>query len=197
MIEVEINSIRVSLMNNQRIVVLKDINSERYLPIFIGQYEADAINFELQEATPPHPRPLTHDLLKNIIQEMGGLVRYIFVSDLRDDTFYARIIIEVDDKTLEIDSRPSDAIALALRAKAGIFVSEAVMERSSLEPEEDVELQDSDVDFSPSTALSGKGFDDDDADEPAEEDIDESKFSAFADFVNTLDLDELDDDDKQ
>lgn len=186
MIEVEISSIRVSLMNQQRIVVLKDIHSDRFLAIFIGQYEAEAINFELQEATPPHPRPLTHDLLRNLIQEMGGNVVHVLVNDLRDETFYARIVIELEDDTqIEVDARPSDAIALAVRTKSPIFVAESVMARAALEPEEDVEM-DEDMPEPDEGSLDK---------EPAE-DVDESRFSAFADFVNSLDLDELDDDDK-
>jgi uncharacterized protein len=187
MIEVEISSIRVSLMNQQRIVVLKDIHSDRFLAIFIGQYEAEAINFELQETTAPHPRPLTHDLLKNMIQEMGGNVVHVLVNDLRDETFYARIVIDLGgDNQIEVDARPSDAIALAVRTKSPIFIAEAVMNRAALEPEEDVEINDDDMP-EPDVELDER--------KPAE-DVDESRFSAFADFVNSLDLDELDDDDK-
>lgn len=196
MIEVEISSIRVSLMNQNRLVVLKDINSDRFLPIFIGHFEAEAINFELQEGLPPHPRPLTHDLLKNVIESMGGRVVHILVNDLRDDTFYARIVIDIDGRTIEVDARPSDALALALRTKSPMFVSEAVMKRSALEPEDDIELNDeaeydTDLDVEqPQSSIGG--------DEPGiEEEVDESRFSAFADFVNTLDLDELDDEDKK
>lgn len=187
MIEVEINSIRVSLMNQQRIVVLKDLHSDRFLAIFIGQFEAEAINYELQEGAPHHPRPLTHDLLKNLIRELGGRVVHVLVNDLRDETFYARIVIDMgDDRLIEVDARPSDAIALAVRTKSPIFVAEAVMNRAALEPEADVEMED-DLDAMDETAFASE--------EPAET-VDESKFSAFADFVNSLDLDELDDEDK-
>lgn len=181
MIEVVIDSIRVSLMSQHRIVVLRDTNSDRYLPIWIGPYEADAITVELQEVPPP--RPLTHDLLKSMIRELGGRVVHILISELRNDIYYARVVIEQDGKQLEIDSRSSDAIALAVRAKAPIFVAEQVMDKAGIEPDEDVE-QEVVSEGTPATA------DEDD------EDVDETKLSAFADFVNSLDLD-LDEDDDQ
>ena len=137
MIEVIIDSIRVSLMSQYRIVILKDTNSDRYLPIWIGPCEADAITIELQEMPPQ--RPLTHDLLKSMIRELGGKVVNILINDLRHDVYYARIVIDVGGKQIEVDSRPSDAIALAVRTKVPIFVAETVMERHSIEPEEDVE----------------------------------------------------------
>lgn len=172
MIEVIIDSIRVSLMSQHRIVVLKDSDTDRYLPIWIGPCEADAITTELQELPPQ--RPLTHDLLKNVIREMGGSVVHILVNDLRNDVYYARIVVDVNGKRTEIDARPSDAIALAVRVKAPIFVADTVMEKAAIEPEEDVEAE----------AMA------EDA-----EDIDESRLSAFEDFVDNLDIDFGDDDD--
>ena len=173
MIEVIIDSIRVSLMSQYRIVILKDTNSDRYLPIWIGPCEADAITTELQEQPPQ--RPLTHDLLKSMIRELGGKVVNILINDLRHDVYYARIVIDLGGKQIEVDSRPSDAIALAVRTKVPIFVAETVMERHSIEPEEDVER------------TLGDG--------PKEE-VDEDRLSAFKDFVNTLDLDDLDDEEE-
>jgi bifunctional DNase/RNase len=170
MIEVIIDSIRVSLMSQYRVVILKDGSSDRYLPIWIGPCEADAITIELQDMPPQ--RPLTHDLLRSMIRELGGQVVHILINDLRSDVYYARIVIDVGGKQIEVDSRPSDAIALAVRAKAPIFVSETVMERAAIEPEEDVERS--------MTAA------------PTEEVTDE-RLSAFKDFVNSLDLDDLDD----
>lgn len=169
MIEVIIDSIRVSLMSQHRIVILKDNNSDRYLPIWIGPCEADAITIELQEMPPQ--RPLTHDLLKSMIRELGGRVVQILINDLRNDVYYARIVIDLGGKQIEVDSRPSDAIALAVRAKAPIFVADTVMERAAIQPEEDVERE-----------VRGRP-----------EDVDEDRLSAFKDFVNTLDLDDLDD----
>src|SRR5919204_5515569 len=132
MIEVTIDSIRVSLVSHHRIVVLKD-NDGRYLPIWIGPFEADAITVALQGTEVV--RPLTHDLLRNVITESGASASHIFVSELRDDIFFARIVLDVDGRHVEVDSRPSDAIALAVRAEVPIFVEEAVLERGAFEPE--------------------------------------------------------------
>ena len=137
MIEVKIDSIRVSLMSNHRVVILKDLERERYLPIWIGPYEAEAITIQLQEVEVA--RPLTHDLLKTTITELGGKIIHIVVSELRSDTFYAHIVVERNSKRMEIDSRPSDAIALAVRANVPIYVEESVMEHAAITPEEDAE----------------------------------------------------------
>jgi uncharacterized protein len=172
MIEVVIDSIRVSLMSQHRVVILKDTNSDRLLPIWIGPYEADAITSELQEETPS--RPMTHDLLKSVIDELGGRVVHVYISELMNDVFYARIVVEVDGEQKEIDSRSSDAIALAVRAKVPIFADQQVMDRAAIKPDEDVQDK--------------MGSDDN------EEDVEEGELSAFADFVNSLDID-LDEDD--
>jgi uncharacterized protein len=137
MVEVKIDSIRVSLMSQHRVVILKDVDSDRYLPIWIGPYEADAITIQLQEVEVA--RPLTHDLLKKLITEMGATIHHVLVNDLRNDTFYANIIVERNGDRVEIDSRPSDAIALAVRANVPIYVDENVMERAAITPEEDIE----------------------------------------------------------
>src|SRR5512137_412841 len=105
MIEMAIDSIRVSLMNYQRVVILKEKVAERYLPIWIGPAEADAIAVKLQGVTVP--RPLTHDLLVSVIESLGAIVNSIIVNDLKNDTFYARVILDVDRKLVEVDSRPS------------------------------------------------------------------------------------------
>ncbi len=163
MVEVTIDSIRVSLMSQHRVVILKDVDSERYLPIWIGPCEADAITVELQEVEVA--RPLTHDLLKTLITEMGATVSHILVNDLRDDVFYARIVVDVNGRRLEIDSRPSDAIALAVRVRVPIFVEDEVMDKAAITPEEEVE-----------------------ADSPASSD---ERLDVFKDFVDTLNLDDL------
>lgn len=169
MIKVNIDSIRVSLMSQLRVVILKDPNSGRYLPIFIGPCEAEAIALKLQGQT--IERPLTHDLLKSVISELGGEVRHIIVNDLRQDTFYAQIVVELNGQSLEIDSRPSDAIALAVRLDVPIFVEDTVMDRASITPDEEVESE---------------------ASETSEGGDTPGRLSIFEDFVESLDLDDLD-----
>jgi bifunctional DNase/RNase len=120
-------------MSQHRVVVLKDVDSDRYLPIWIGPFEADAITIQLQGVQVA--RPLTHDLLKSIIDEMGARISHVMVSELKNDTFYARIVMDVNGGRMEIDARPSDAIALAVRANAPLFVAEEVMAAASITPE--------------------------------------------------------------
>jgi hypothetical protein len=139
MVEVEIDSIRVSLMSQQRIVILKELDSERFLPIWIGPYEAEAITLSLNEVEVV--RPLTHDLLRNIINDLGAQVLRVNITELRDDVFYARIILQVDGQEMSIDSRPSDALALSVRVHVPVFVDEEVMEAASTEPEEILKLR--------------------------------------------------------
>lgn len=113
-------------------LLLKEVYGNRRLPILIGQFEAQAIALELENIHPP--RPLTHDLLKLIIENLGGSVQEVVITELRENTFFAKIVLEVSSMTNEIDSRPSDAIALAIRSNAPIFVSEAVMDLASVLP---------------------------------------------------------------
>ncbi|MGB4861097.1 MAG: bifunctional nuclease family protein [Tepidiformaceae bacterium] len=133
--ELSIESIRLSLMNYQRVVILREKDTDRYLPIWIGPAEADAIAVRLQDVSVA--RPLTHDLLRNLIEQLGGKVAYIIVSDLSNDTFYARIVLDVNGETMEVDSRPSDAIALAVRTEAPIYVEDSVLDRAGVLLEED------------------------------------------------------------
>lgn len=128
--EMEIDSIRVSLENYQRVVILKQKEGEKYLLIWIGTHEAEAIAVRLQEVQVP--RPLTHDLLHNSIKELGGAIEKITISGLENDTYFARIGVRVGEKTVDIDSRPSDALAVAVRAKVPIFVEDEVMEKAGL-----------------------------------------------------------------
>jgi bifunctional DNase/RNase len=137
MIRVVIDSVRVNLMSQHRVVVLREENGNRYLPIWIGPFEADSITIELQGV--PMARPLTHDLLKSILDELHVGVAHVVVSDLLDDTFYARIVLEVDGLQKDIDSRPSDAIALAVRTKVPIYVSRHVMDEAAIMPESEAE----------------------------------------------------------
>lgn len=167
-----IESIRVSLMNYQRVVILKEKESDRYLPIWIGPAEADAIAVRLQDVSVA--RPLTHDLLRSIIDQLGATVAYIVVNDLSNDTFFARVILDVDGRSVEIDSRPSDAIALAVRARVPIFAEENVLEKAGVLLDEN-EKQAVEPDVSP---------------EVREEEL--KKMSAFRDFIESLDLDDFD-----
>ncbi len=138
MIELTIESIRVSLMNYQRVVILKEKDADRYLPIWIGPAEADAIAVRLQDVQVA--RPLTHDLLRAVITDLGATVEYVLVSDLSNDTFFARIMLQVDGRSVPIDSRPSDAIALAVRAQVPIFADESVLEKAGVRLDEEGQI---------------------------------------------------------
>jgi bifunctional DNase/RNase len=121
------------------VVVLKEEGMDRYLAIWIGPYEADAITIKLQGVE--IARPLTHDLLQQSIDRLGGKVSHVLVNDLQDDTFYARVVMDQNGERVELDSRPSDAIALAVRTKSPIFVSESVMDQAGVMPEEEIDLE--------------------------------------------------------
>lgn len=163
MIEVVIDSIRISLISQHRIVMLRDVDGERRLPIWIGPCEAEAITIELQDVE--IARPVTHDLLKNIIEEMGGTVSHILINELREQVFYARLFVDMDGNMMEIDCRPSDAIAVAVRSKVPVFVDESVMDEAGIMPEPDIEEE-----------TEGEG---------------PEKLDAFRDFVDTLDFDDF------
>jgi uncharacterized protein len=126
-------------IGKQPIVLLKTADEDRFLPIWIGHPEAAAILTKLQGATPP--RPMTHDLLSEVISELQGEIVRVEVTELRDNTFHARIMILQDGREVEIDSRPSDAIALAVRCDAKIFAAEDVIEESGIEFQADEEVQ--------------------------------------------------------
>jgi hypothetical protein len=165
MVEVTIDSIRVSLMSQHRIVILKDVDSDRFLPIWIGPYEAEAITVSLQQMEVS--RPLTHDLLRNVLNTLGAEILRINITELKDDVFFARIVMSVNGQEMEIDSRPSDALALSVRAHVPVFVSEGVMQEAASVPEDELE---------------------------SEELLEQSdeRLEIFKDFVETLDLDDMD-----
>ncbi len=181
MIEMSIDSIRVSLMNYQRVVILEekveDEAIKRYLPIWIGPAEADAIAVKLQSVTVP--RPLTHDLLRSVIDTLGATIESIIVSDLKNDTFYAKIILNVDDRQIEIDSRPSDALALAVRADVPIYAEEAVLDKAAI-------LLDKETGKPIPPERPGEA----DSKRVSEDEL--RRMSAFHEFINTLDLDDFD-----
>ncbi len=173
MVEMTVESVRINLATQQRVVILKATRQERYLFIWIAHAEAYAIAVELQGTT--SPRPLTHDLLKNVIGELGAKIVSIVISDLIEDIFYARIVLDVAGRHVEIDSRPSDAIALAVRAKTSIFVDESVLDRAgvALETNEEQTM---------SKAEQRKD----------NKDLDQDNLDAYRDFINSLDaLDEF------
>lgn len=173
MVEVVIDSIRVSLISQQRIVILREVNADRYLPIWIGIYEAEAIALALQDVEVA--RPLTWDLLKNIFSIMNAHIIRVEVTSLQDDTYYGNIVAEIDGKKLDIDSRPSDAIALAVRAHVPILVSRPILDSVGVIPEEDMQETGKE-----------KGLL---SDEPVGE-VSEENLSIFEDFIENLDIDD-------
>lgn len=178
MIEVEIDSVRVSLTNQQRIVILKQADKERYLPIWIGLYEAEAITIALQNIQ--IARPQTHDLLKTLIQSLNGRLIQVEVSSLSDDVFYGNLVIEIDGKRKFVDCRPSDALALAVRMNAPILVAEDVMAQASIIPEEDISDQDA-------AELETR----------ASAEIETGNLDIFDDFLKNIDLDDFRSDDEE
>jgi bifunctional DNase/RNase len=135
--EMVVESVRVHMLSSQHVVILKEAERERYLPIWIGPWEANAIAMRLQGVTPE--RPLTHDLFSRTLDELGVTISRIVVSDLSEDTFRARLILETATEAKEIDARPSDAIALAVRAGVPIYATDAVLDRAGVVPESDEE----------------------------------------------------------
>jgi len=175
MIEVVIDSVRVSLTNQQRIVVLREVNSERYLSIWIGPYEAEAITIALQDVEVA--RPQTHDLLKNTLAALNARLVRVEVVALKEDVYYGNLVVETDNRLINIDSRPSDALALAVRLRIPIYVAKDVMDAAGAVPESDLQNQEA-----PVQPLA-----------PSEPDTEE-RLSVFEDFLENLTLDEDDSD---
>jgi hypothetical protein len=197
MVEVTIDSVRVSLMSPQRLVVLRDTTSDRYLPIWVGPYEAEAITVALQEIE--MIRPLTHDLLKNLFTTFNAQIKRVEIVALREEIFFGNIVAEADGQVINIDSRPSDAIALAVRAHVPILVDPAVMTTAGIAPEQDLRTQmpphaSALTDNSRSTAAAPSVA------KPAVTPDETVRLSIFEDFLNKLDDDkppsEEDDPDK-
>jgi len=163
-IELSVYSVLYSLLSRHRVVLLKENDGERFLPIWVGMFESEAIAMRLQGAAVP--RPLTHDLLANMVGELGGTLKYVVVNDLSESTFYARIAVERNGELRLVDSRPSDAIALALRAQIPIYAEDGVMAKAGIVSSPDVRAE-----------ASGK----------------KDELDVFRDFVDTLDLDDLGD----
>jgi len=179
MIEVQIDSVRVHLMTPQRLVVLKQIGSERYLPIWVGPYEAEAITVALQEVE--MIRPLTHDLLKNVFGAFNARIKRIEIVKLQNEIFYGNIVAEVDGTEVNVDSRPSDAIALSVRAHVPILVHFSVMEEAGIVPEQDLPEEEETPEKTEPAPLSEEGTE---------------RLSVFEDFLEKLEFDKPDDKDK-
>ncbi len=177
MIEVIIDSIRVHLMTPQRVVVLKQVNTERYLTIWVGPYEAEAITVALQEVE--MSRPLTHDLIKNIFASFNARVVRVEIVNVQDNIFFGNIVVDAEGVEINIDSRPSDAIAIAVRAHAPILVHPDVMEAAGQLPEQDLPETTSPAKKTPPTPLTDEGND---------------RLSVFKDFFDKLDIDNPDED---
>jgi bifunctional DNase/RNase len=191
MVEVVIDSIRVGLMSQNRVILLREVDSDRFLAIWIDPYMAEQITFALQEVEVA--RPMSHDLLKQVIQNLNARLLRVEVLDLKNEVFYGNIVVETDNgHTINIDSRPSDALALAVRANVPILVSDKVMEDAGIIPEEDISLPD--VERGELSERERK------ASTPEDSESGE-RLSIFEDFLENLDIDEGDqpddDDDKK
>lgn len=174
MIEVVIDSVRVSLTNQQRIVVLRELDSERYLSIWIGPYEAEAITIALQDVEVA--RPQTHDLLKNTLSALNARLVRVEVVALKEDVYYGNLVVESNNRLINIDSRPSDALALAVRLRVPIYVAKEVMDVAGAVPDADLQSQEP-----PASSPSG-----------AEPPDSEERLSVFEDFLENLSLDDDD-----
>ena len=188
MLEMTIESIRVGLMNpkltmhnSQYVVMLKEKEAKRYLPIFIGPAEANAIAIKLRGET--LPRPLTHDLLRNIVEMLGASVNSIKISDLMNDTFYAKIILNVEEEQIEIDARPSDALALAVRVEVPIYAEESVLEKAGISLDK-IEEAEKLATGKKEAGEEGRGK------KASDEEL--KRLSAFSDFIDGLDLEDFD-----
>ena len=172
MIEVQIDSVRVHLMTPNRLVVLKQVNAERYLPIWVGPYEAEAITIALQEVE--MSRPLTHDLLKNVFNALNARIVRVEVVKLENDTYFGTIVADVSGGEVRVDSRSSDAIALAVRAHVPILVHPSVMEQASITPEQDMPEDTGEPEKSEPAPLTKEGVE---------------RLSVFENFLEKLDFD--------
>ncbi len=190
LIEMVVESVRVHMLSNRHVVILKDVEGDRYLPIWIGAWEASAIAMKLQGLDTE--RPITHDLFAATLKALGARIDRIVIGDLSEETYHARLILEVDGRTIELDARPSDCVALAVRTQTRILVAEEVLDRAALAADPDA-----DDDTEPSGAGGPErrrtGLDRDSrADVPAEslgEAVVDERLGMFRDFINSLDKD--------
>ncbi len=189
MIETTVESIRVSLVTQNRVVILKEVDGDRHLPIWIGAYEAEAIAMELQGI--PATRPLPYDLMRSMLNELNASIERVTISDLNDQVFFARIVLDLGGRTIELDSRPSDAIALAVRTSARILVADSIMDQVGVAMDgdegDDLEITQRIEESEPGErAVSG------DAPDASTSGKSEEELGVFRDFINSLDLDDFD-----
>jgi bifunctional DNase/RNase len=175
LVEMVVESVRVHMLSSRHVVILKETDHDRYLPIWIGPWEASAIAMKLQGLTPD--RPLTHDLFATALEGLGVRVDRVVISTLAEETYHARLHLERDGQIFEIDSRPSDALALAVRTGGRIFASELVLEQAALGADGAGDEESSEVDPE-GTPLESTG-----------ERIVDPRLDVFRDFVNSLDVD--------
>lgn len=177
MVEVMIDSVRVSLTSQQRIVLLRCLDEERYLPIWIGPYEAEAITIALQEIEVA--RPQTHDLLIKALAQMNARLARVEVVSMKEDVFYGNLVIEKDGETFNIDARPSDSFALAVRAHVPILMASEILDTAGVSPSPDLQQEPAEP------AASG--------DEPTEQEEPvetKKRLSVYEDFLQNLDLED-------
>jgi len=187
MVEVVIDSVRVSLTNTQRVVVLRESKGERYLPVWIGPYEAEAITVALQEIEVA--RPQTHDLIKNVLRAVEARLVRVEITALREDVFYGNLIVEVDNHQVEVDSRPSDALAMAVRYHVPILVAQEVLEEAGITPEKDIQSQEPESEDEATKPAAGTPGG---ATPGGETQSTDERLSVFKDFIDNLPLDDLD-----
>ncbi len=177
-IEMVVESVRVHMLSSRHVVILKDAAHERYLPIWIGPWEASAIAMRLQGLTPE--RPLTHDLFAGVLGELGVRLDRVLITSLADETFHARLVLVQPDARHEIDARPSDAIALAVRMGVPIYAAAAVLDQAALGADS---AQDADDESGAAGGAGRAGA----ALEATGEKIDPTRLDIFREFVNSLD----------
>ena len=191
LVEMQIESVRVHMLSNRHVVILKDAVGDRYLPIWIGAWEASAIAMRLQGLQAE--RPLTHDLFAAALERLGVRVQRVVISELADETYHARIHLERDGFQVEVDARPSDALALAVRAEVQIFAAEEVLAQAALaaDPDEDVVGDDDEEPDEPGDAEAsdrprrrGRPIENVGGEGPVDPRLD-----MFRDFINSLEVD--------
>ena len=181
-IEMIVDSVRVHMRTGRHVLVLRETDRGRLLMIWVGVNEANAIAMKLQGVTPE--RPLTHDLMVNILESMHIRVERIVISDLADETFHARIVLVGADARHEVDARPSDAIALGVRLGSTIYATASVLDRAATSPDAEIEESDEDEGGEGPRRLSAAAL------EETGEPIDAARLDIFREFVNSLDPDQ-------